>query len=112
MPTALQREQHREMEQHRREALNAVIGEQVIHVLGEPDNLLQTQVRFLWKNSYRVNLLVGADGACSKVANSYFVKTDSDGKHPRVNPEDHQAELNECHPYTCIPHPIRYEDGS
>jgi hypothetical protein len=67
------------MEQHRREALNAVIGEQVIHILGEPSNLLQTQVRLLWNNSYRVNLLVGADAASAKVVNSYFVKTDSDG---------------------------------
>ena len=79
MPSAQEREQHREMEQHKRESLNAVIGEQVINILGEPGNLLQTQVRLLWNNSYRVNLLVGADVTCAKVANSYFIKTDSDG---------------------------------
>jgi hypothetical protein len=79
MPSAQEREQHREMEQHKRETLNAVIGEQVINILGEPGNLLQTQVRLLWNNSYRVNLLVGADVTCAKVANSYFIKTDSDG---------------------------------
>jgi hypothetical protein len=79
MPSAQEREQHREMEQHKRESLNAVIGEQVIRILGEPGNLLQTQVRLLWNNSYRVNLLVGADVTCAKVANSYFIKTDSDG---------------------------------
>ena len=79
MPSAQEREQHREMEQHQRETLNAVIGEQVINILGEPGNLLQTQVRLLWNNSYRVNLLVGADVTCAKVANSYFIKTDSDG---------------------------------
>ena len=79
MPSAQEREQHREMEQHKRETLDAVIGEQVINILGEPGNLLQTQVRLLWNNSYRVNLLVGADVTCAKVANSYFIKTDSDG---------------------------------
>jgi hypothetical protein len=79
MPSAQEREQHREMEQHKRGTLDAVIGEQVINILGEPGNLLQTQVRLLWNNSYRVNLLVGADVTCAKVANSYFIKTDSDG---------------------------------
>ena len=79
MPTALQREQHREMEQHKRDTLNSVIAEQVIHILGEPGDLLQMQVRPLWEHSYRVNILIGANAACAKVANSYFVKTDSDG---------------------------------
>jgi hypothetical protein len=79
MPTAEQREQHGEMERHKRETMNAVIGEQVIHILGEPGDLLQMQVRLLWMNSYRVNVFIGADAARAKVANSYFVKTDSDG---------------------------------
>jgi hypothetical protein len=79
MPTAEQCKKHGETERHKRETMNAVIGEQVIHILGEPGDMLQMQVRLLWENSYRVNVFIGADAACAKVANSYFVKTDSDG---------------------------------
>jgi hypothetical protein len=33
----------------------------------------------LWKDHYRVNVLVGMDVASAKVAHSYFVIGDSDG---------------------------------
>jgi hypothetical protein len=79
MPTAQRRDPDEEMKEHELETMNAVIGEQVIHILGEPGDLLQMQVRLLWENSYRVNVLIGADAARAKVANSYFVKTDNDG---------------------------------
>jgi hypothetical protein len=67
------------MEQHKREMLNALIGEQVIHTLGQPGDLLKVQVRLLWENRYRVNVLTGGDAASARIANSYFVKADSDG---------------------------------
>ena len=35
------------------EMLNAMIGEQVLHALGEPQNLLRVQVRPLWDGKYR-----------------------------------------------------------
>src|SRR5205809_385538 len=79
MPDTKQREQHPNLERHKQEALNTLIGEQVIHVLGEPSDLLQLQVRRLWENSYRVNVFVGRDAVSAKIANSYFIKTDSDG---------------------------------
>jgi hypothetical protein len=79
MTAAQQRRQHQEIERHKKETLNAVIGEQVIHILGEPRELLQMQVRLLWENSYRVNVFVGANAGSAKIAHSYFVKTDSDG---------------------------------
>jgi hypothetical protein len=79
MPVTQQPKQHEDPEQHKRAMLNALIGEQVIHVLGQPDNLLQMQVRLLWQNHYRVNVLIGADAASARIANSYFVKSDSDG---------------------------------
>jgi hypothetical protein len=87
MPQTKQGEQHIGLEQNKREALNAVIREQVLHILGEPGELLQTQVRLLWENSYRVNVLVGCDVASAKVANSYFVKTDSDGNIVESSPK-------------------------
>jgi hypothetical protein len=62
------------------EALYSVIAEQVLHTLDTPDHRHRVQVRSLWGNFYRVNLLVGDDAACMKVASSYFLKTDSDGR--------------------------------
>ena len=88
MPTTEPTEQHKDkdMEQHMREAQNALIGEQVIHTLGTPDGLYNLQVRRLWQDHYRVNVLIGADAASAKIANSYFVKADSDGKIVRSSP--------------------------
>ena len=80
MPTTQQREQHQDIEQHKRETLSALVGEQVVHTLGRPADLLKVQTRSLWGNCYRVNVLVGLDAASAKVANSYFLVVDSDGK--------------------------------
>jgi hypothetical protein len=61
------------------EKLNALIRDQVIHTLGEPDDLLRVQVRPLWEHYYRVNIFVGANTAFARISNSYFVQTDRDG---------------------------------
>lgn len=61
-------------------ALNKLIGEQVIHVLGMPAMLFQVKVLPLWGEYYRINVLVGSDICSARVANSYFVKVDSDGR--------------------------------
>jgi hypothetical protein len=57
----------------------ALIGEQVLHVLGEPRDLLRVQVRKLWPGRYRVNVLLGVDVASARVAHSYFLAADGDG---------------------------------
>ena len=67
------------VESHKREMLNALVGEQVLHALGEPRNLLKVQVRPLWDGNYRVNVFVGADAANAKIRHSYFVVADGDG---------------------------------
>lgn len=87
MPTTKQREQTRDLEHHQRDTLNALIGEQVLHALGKPPDLFQVQVRRLWENHYRLNVLTGADAASVKVANSYFLKADSDGNIIESNPK-------------------------
>jgi hypothetical protein len=86
---AQQREQHKDkdMERHQREALNALIGEQVIHTLGEPGGLHKVQVRRLWEDHYRVNVLIGADAASATIANSYFVEADGDGNIVKASPK-------------------------
>jgi len=79
MTTTQPREQHEEVERHKRETLNHLVGEQVIHTLGTPGNLLKVQVCLLWKNHYRVNVFVGPDAASARVANSYFLVVGSEG---------------------------------
>jgi hypothetical protein len=79
MSTMLKSENHKDLEQHRRELLDALIGQQVIHILGEPADLLRLQIRRLWQNHYRVNVVTGADAASAKIGESYFLKVDSDG---------------------------------
>ena len=44
-----------------------------------PTPLREVQVRQLWKDHYRVNVMVGVDAASVRVAHSYFVETDGDG---------------------------------
>ena len=81
MPNKLQIEQPKEtMKQDERETLDKLIREQVIHALGEPIDLRGVQVRKVWGNHYRVNVLVGMNAASVRVANSYFVVIDSDGR--------------------------------
>jgi hypothetical protein len=79
MPRALQREQQKEIERHLRETQKALIREQVMHTLGEPAGLHNVQVRRLWEDHYRVNVLVGVDAASAKVAHSYFLVADHNG---------------------------------
>jgi hypothetical protein len=82
MATAQQREQRErreDLEQHRGETRNALIGEQVLHALGRPSDLLIVQVRPLWESRYRVNVFVGPDHMSARVANSFFLQADDDG---------------------------------
>ena len=45
------------------------------------------QVRLLWEDHYRVNILVGLDAASAKVAHSYLVTADSDGNIVAATPK-------------------------
>jgi hypothetical protein len=80
LPMVQQRAQKDRMERHEQEALNAVIREQVMHALGKPDDLLAVAVRPLWDKFYRVNVFVGPEIGSARVANSYFLEIDGDGK--------------------------------
>lgn len=89
MPKTQPREQpkDKDMEQHKRETLIALVGEQVLHALGEPAGLQKVHVRWLWEDHYRVNILIGKDAVTSKIANSYFVQADGDGKIVEASPK-------------------------
>jgi hypothetical protein len=87
MPTKRQGEPDRDLEQHKSETLQALIEEQVLHKLGKPVGLRTVQVRRLWENRYRVNVLIGENAVSAKIANSYFVKADSDGNIVESDPQ-------------------------
>jgi hypothetical protein len=82
MPNILQIEQPKEnkMEHDERETLSDLIREQVIHALGEPMDLRSVQVRKVWNDHYRVNVIVGESAGSVRVAHSYFLVVDSDGR--------------------------------
>jgi hypothetical protein len=81
MPTKQEQKQRTEQESRdSQSALAAVIRENVMNDLGRPTDLYQVQVCPLWNNNYRVNVFVGANAACVKVAHSFFLAADGDGK--------------------------------
>ena len=55
------RAQEYDTAQHERAILSGLIGEQVMHTLGQPGSLLQVQGRRLWEDRYRLNIPFGAD---------------------------------------------------
>ncbi len=79
MTTAQQREQDGDRGRGDQQRRHAVIRGQVIHTLGTPGDLLDVQVRQLWDENYRVNVLVGADATATRVAHSYFLVADGEG---------------------------------
>jgi hypothetical protein len=79
MPTTQQEKHPKDVELHRREARDALIRRQVLDALGKPGDVLGTQVRLLWENHYRVNVVVGADITSPRIAHSYFLVADGDG---------------------------------
>jgi hypothetical protein len=74
-----QEENHAEGEKQVRQQLQAIIGEQVMHILGQPGTLHRVQVRKLWDDRYRVNVFTGPDAVSAMIAHSYFLVTDVEG---------------------------------
>jgi hypothetical protein len=60
--------------------LEAVVGDHVLSALGRPGGPHRVQVRRVWGDNYRVNILVGRDAASFTVAHSFFLSADGDGK--------------------------------
>ena len=87
MPAKQQNEPAKHVDRPKLDSLNDFIQEQVMQVLGKPTNLIKVQVRQLWDNHYRVNVLVGLDAASARVANSYFLVVNSEGNVITANPK-------------------------
>ena len=78
---------HTDQKQQDCQRLRAAAGKHVIHFLGQPGDLYKVQVRPLWEDRYRVNVLVGADAVSAKVAHSYFLVIDRDGNVVKSTPK-------------------------
>jgi len=59
--------------------LNAAIAQHVLHALGQPGGLQSVQVRQLWTDHYRVNVLVGESAVTTRIAHSFFLVADKEG---------------------------------
>ena len=60
-------------------ATNAV-GRAVLSALGRPAEFLRVTATRVTETSHRVNVLVGGDPTKARIAHSFFVTTDADGK--------------------------------
>src|SRR5437868_1747627 len=60
--------------------LEGVVRDNVLGQLGRPPAPHRIQVTSVGGGSYRVNVFVGLDVASFKIAHTFFVKADADGK--------------------------------
>jgi hypothetical protein len=67
-------------ERKRAEELALAVGASVMKVLGRPEHLFRVSAVRLWANQYRVNVQTGVDAVSVRIAHSYFVSTDENGK--------------------------------
>ena len=79
MQTKQQAEEKADGEKRIHQQLHAIVGEQVMHGLGQPAGFHRIQVRKLWDNRYRVNVYTGTEPTSAIVAHSYFLVTDEAG---------------------------------
>jgi hypothetical protein len=56
-----------------------LIGRDVLRCLGRPASPHRVEVRHLWAEYYRVNVLVEVGTAAVRIAHSYFLVTDESG---------------------------------
>lgn len=87
MQTKQQAEPSADGDKQVRQQFQAIIGEQVLHGLGQPVGYHVVQVRKLWDYRYRVNVFVGPDAVSAVVAHSYFLVTDENGTITATNPK-------------------------
>lgn len=66
-------------EKRERPAPDKLVRNNVIAALGRPPDLYEVTVRALWENHYRVNVLIGPDPTCVRIAHSYFVEAGENG---------------------------------
>lgn len=80
MSTKPQEQQATEQKKQEAGLLESVIRDNVLFDLGRPDELNRVQVTRVGGTNYRVNVFVGPDFTSCKVAHSYFLQADGNGK--------------------------------
>ena len=61
------------------DAMNALIGKNVIRSLGSPVDMLKVKVTPVGGDHYRVNVMVGKNVGSARVADSFFLSADAQG---------------------------------
>jgi hypothetical protein len=69
------------------DTLNRLIGEQVVRLLGTPDDLLNLQVRQVGTCHYRANVFVGKAFTSCRITDSFFLTADGEGNIVTSSPE-------------------------
>jgi hypothetical protein len=87
MTTTLQHDRDEALRLDLRNKLNELIGEQVMHSLGTPADLLKVQVRGVGSRRYRVNVFVGKEFISGRIADSFFLTADGQGNILMSSPE-------------------------
>ena len=85
MPT--QESKPKDQDKQARQQRKAAIVRHVMDILGQPQDLHRVQVRHLWDDHYRVNVLLGPDFASTRVGHSYFLVVDGQGNVLTSTPE-------------------------
>ena len=85
MPT--QESKAKDQDKQARQQRKAAIVRHVMDILGQPQDLHRVQVRHLWDDHYRVNVLLGDDPASTRVGHSYFLVVDGQGNVLTSTPE-------------------------
>ncbi len=79
MTTTAQGVHRRSEEVSATDRLAARISQQVLQTLGTPPGGHLVQVRPLWGDYYRVNVLLGQSPTCFRIGHSFFLQTDGGG---------------------------------
>jgi hypothetical protein len=80
MMSTKQKEQPPEAKSQQALQQEVAVGNSVMTCLGRPADLHRVQVSPLWAGFFRVNVFVGPEFTACKVAHSYFLEADGDGK--------------------------------
>jgi hypothetical protein len=66
-------------EQQAENKRSALIGKEVLSILGQPRDFQRVQVRQLWDDRFRANIYIGNDAVSATVADSFFLIVDQQG---------------------------------
>jgi len=87
MTTTQQTELQREEERGAAECQAVRIRQQVLQALGTPPGWHRVQVRPLWGDYFRVNVLIGENITSFTIRHSFFLLTDGEGGVLEASPE-------------------------